>query len=140
MRTLRVLVVGALIAGGLVVLAPGATASVSAASKTCKSLTALNQKLLQERMGDENIEVLTDRSLDERIRGGLRATLESESLVTGVLYIGLNFHPGAPPVFHQLKKRYPELPTKPTQIQQLMSNLASLDIKTIEKNLNALLA
>ena len=47
MRTLRVLVVGALIAGGLVVLAPGATASVSAASKTCKSLTALNQKLEQ---------------------------------------------------------------------------------------------
>ena len=47
MRTLRVLVVGALTAGGLVVLAPGATASVSAASKTCKSLTALNQKLEQ---------------------------------------------------------------------------------------------
>ena len=45
MRTLRVLVVGALIAGGLVVLAPGATASVSAASKTCKSLTALYQKI-----------------------------------------------------------------------------------------------
>ena len=100
----------------------------------------VEDKLLQERMGDENIEVLTDRSLDERIREGLRATLESESLVTGVLYIGLNFHPNAPPVFHQLKKRYPELPTKPTQIQQLMSNLASLDIKNIEKNLNALLA
>ena len=47
MRTLRVLVVGAMIAGGLVVLAPGATASVSAASKTCKSLTSLNQKLEQ---------------------------------------------------------------------------------------------
>ena len=57
----------------------------------------VEDKLLQERMGDENIEVLTERSLDERIREGLRATLESESLVTGVLYIGLNFHPNAPP-------------------------------------------
>ena len=45
MRTLRMLVVGALIAGGLAVLATGATASVPAASKTCKSLNTLNEKL-----------------------------------------------------------------------------------------------
>jgi hypothetical protein len=47
MRTLRVFVVGALVAGGLAVLAPGAVASVPAASKTCKQLNALNQKLQQ---------------------------------------------------------------------------------------------
>ena len=32
-----------------------------------------------------------------------------------------------------------ELPTEPTQIQQLMENLASLDIKSIQTNLNVLL-
>ena len=31
------------------------------------------------------------------------------------------------------------MPTEPTQIQQLLNNLASLDIKSIETNLNALL-
>jgi hypothetical protein len=45
MRTLRVLGVVVLMAGGLAVLASGATASVPAVSKTCKSLSSLNQKL-----------------------------------------------------------------------------------------------
>ena len=71
---------------------------------------------------------------------GLRASLQTESLVTGVLYIDLRIHPNAPPpVFHELTDTYPELPTEPTQIQQLMENLASLDIKSIQTNLNVLL-
>ena len=45
MRTLRVLVVALLIAGGLAVLAPEATASAPAAPKVCQSLNSLNQKL-----------------------------------------------------------------------------------------------
>ena len=45
MRTVRVFLIGALVAGGLAVLASGATASTPAASKTCQSLTSLNQKL-----------------------------------------------------------------------------------------------
>lgn len=45
MRMLLVLVVGALVASGLAVLAPGASASVPVVSKTCRSLNALNTKL-----------------------------------------------------------------------------------------------
>jgi hypothetical protein len=45
MRTIRVLVVGVLLAGGLAVLAPNAVASAPAASKACQSLKSLNQKL-----------------------------------------------------------------------------------------------
>jgi hypothetical protein len=45
MRTLRGLVVGVLVGAGLAVLAPGAIASVPAASKTCRSLTTLNSNL-----------------------------------------------------------------------------------------------
>ena len=42
---------------------------------------------------------------------GLRASLQTESLVTGVLYIEPRSNPNAPPpVFHQLKKIYPECP------------------------------
>jgi paraquat-inducible protein B len=57
-----------------------------------------------------------------------------------VLYIGIDIDPKAPPpVFHQLEKIYPEIPTKPTQIQQLMQNLASLDVKSLQTNLNNLI-
>jgi paraquat-inducible protein B len=66
--------------------------------------------------------------------------LQAESLVTGVLYIEVRRSPNAPPpVFHQLKVIYPEIPTEPTQIQALMENLASLDIKGISTNINGLI-
>ena len=54
--------------------------------------------------------------------------------------VGLDFQPNPPPpVFHQLQKIYIEVPSEPTDVQQLMNNLASLDLKSIEKNLNAVL-
>ena len=73
-------------------------------------------------------------------RNGLRATLQTESLVTGVLYMGLDFQPNAPPpVFHQLTEdlsrgaqradRDPATDEQPRQPR----------LKSIEKNLNALL-
>jgi len=99
----------------------------------------MQEKLLRERMG-EPAEIFTERVLAGRIERGLRASLQTESMVTGVLYIDVRPNPNAPPpVFHQLERRYPELPTEPTQIQKLFENLSSLDIKSVEKNLNALL-
>jgi paraquat-inducible protein B len=100
----------------------------------------LEESLIEERMGDQS-ELFSKRSLDERIKRGMRASLKPESLVTGVLYIEIQHDPTAPPpVFHQIVARYPEIPTEPTQIQQLMQNLASLDIKSIETNLNLVLS
>jgi hypothetical protein len=45
MRAVRAMFIGVLVAGGLTVLAPSATASTAAASKACTSLQSLNQKL-----------------------------------------------------------------------------------------------
>jgi paraquat-inducible protein B len=99
----------------------------------------IEKKLVSEHSGGA-IEVLTDRSAAERIKAGLRVSLQTESLVTGVLYVDMRMNPQAPPpVFHQLKPVYLELPTESTQIQKLFNNLASLDIKTLEQNLNGLL-
>jgi hypothetical protein len=53
MRTFRVLVVGVLVAGGLAVLAPGASASVPAVSKSCQTLSTLN-KSLEQAIADGN--------------------------------------------------------------------------------------
>jgi paraquat-inducible protein B len=101
----------------------------------------IEEKLLLERLGDTATGVFSKRSMSERIQMGMRASLQTESLVTGVLYVDIrpNRH-APPPLFHQLKEEYPELPSEPTQIQQLFNNLATLDIKTIENNLNALLS
>jgi len=102
-------------------------------------LIELEEKLIRERVG-EPIETFTDRALAQRINQGMRASLQAESLVTGVLYVEMRLNPNAPPpVFHQLKPIFKEMPSEPTQIQQLMENLGSLDIKGISTNINALI-
>lgn len=105
----------------------------------------IEDKLVRQRLGDEAGElfysrVSEPRFRDERIKQGLRASLQTESLVTGVLYVDMRVNTNAPPpVLHQLKKIYPELPSEPTQIQQLFNHLASLDIKSLQANLNNLM-
>ncbi len=100
----------------------------------------VDQTLLRKRLGDESVDVFTRGAVERSVRKGLRATLQTNSLLTGVLLVGLDFQPHSPPpVFHELQKIYVEVPSEPTGVQQLMNNLASLDLKSIEKNLNALL-
>ena len=99
----------------------------------------LEEKLLKDRMPSFSY-AFTESVMAGRIKQGLRASLETESLVTGVLYVGMDVDPDAPPaVFHQVTNIYPEIPSKPTQIQQLMQNLASLDLKSVQTNLNSLI-
>jgi len=100
----------------------------------------VQEQLLRKRLGDASRKTFSRETMELNVANGLRATLQTESLVTGVLYVGLDFEPrAAPPVFHQLKKIYVEVPSEPTDVQQLMNNLASLDVKSIERNVNALL-
>lgn len=78
---------------------------------------------------------------------GLRAELQSTSLVTGQLYIDLDFHPEAPPRIVDVPTRYPQLPTAPTKMQQLgdriqrlSTALADLPVETIARNVIETLA
>jgi paraquat-inducible protein B len=97
------------------------------------------ETLLRERMPSFGY-VFRKDAMADRIKAGLRATLQTESLVTGVLYVGVDMDPNAPPpVLHQVEPLYPELPSEPTKTQQLFNNLASLDVKSLQTNLTALI-
>jgi paraquat-inducible protein B len=102
-------------------------------------MVEIQENLLRDRL--ENAETFEDvRDIVKEIKRGLRASLASESLVTGVLYVELDTPADPPPpVMHQLKPIYEEIPTRHTDIQELMKNLASLDIKGLEEKLGALL-
>ena len=108
-------------------------------------LLEIQEKLVHERLGDEAgvlfySRLQGDEARAERIKQGLRASLQTESLVTGVLYVDMRMNPNAQkPEFHQLKKIYFELPSEPTQIQQLFENLASLDLKSLQTNIDHLI-
>jgi paraquat-inducible protein B len=57
---------------------------------------------------------------------GLRAELQSTSLVTGQLYVDLDFHPAEPPRQLDMPTRFPQIPTAPTKLQVLGSRIEKL--------------
>jgi len=57
---------------------------------------------------------------------GLRAELQSTSLVTGQLYIDLDFHRARPPRQLDMPTRYPQIPTAPTKLQLLGNRIEKL--------------
>jgi paraquat-inducible protein B len=68
---------------------------------------------------------------------GLRAQLRSESLLTGVLYIGIDLFPGTPVKFVQAAgSKYPEIPAVPTTLEraevtasEIFAKLSEVDFK-----------
>ncbi|HEY3856483.1 MAG TPA: MlaD family protein [Verrucomicrobiae bacterium] len=98
-------------------------------------IIAIDKKLAQSK-SDDQLQIGSLTALDDLSRRGFRGRLEAESLVTGVLYVALDIVPNAPsPVFHQLKPEYHEIPTVPSEIQQLMSGLAHVDIHGLAEKL-----
>jgi paraquat-inducible protein B len=64
--------------------------------------------------------------LDDLIARGLRARLETLSLVTGQLYINLDLFPdSAPPQFRH-RGEYPEIPTMPAAMEEATRSLTAL--------------
>ena len=99
----------------------------------------LEDKLLQDRLDDPKM-FRHAADLESAIKLGLRATLKAESIVTGVLYVELNIVSNAPPpVFHQLKRTYVEIPSRSTDISQLLENLGRVDFKGFESKLSTLI-
>ena len=99
----------------------------------------VDENLLQSK-SDRQVELSSGTLFEDLIKQGLRGRLDAESLVTGVLYVELAVMSDAPPpVYHQLTREYPEIPTVPTTIQELLSNLASFDVPGLSEKLNNLL-
>jgi len=103
-------------------------------------IIAVDNKIVQTK-SDENLQIGNQARMNENIRRGFRGRLDAESLVTGVLYVSLDIIPDSPPpVFHQLKPQYMEIPTIPSQVQRLLDHLEQLDLPGISAKLSALLS
>jgi paraquat-inducible protein B len=72
--------------------------------------------------------------MDELVKRGLRAQLRLQSLLTALLYVDVDFHPDKPAQYKDVKTRYKQLPTTPTDLEQLTRDLESIDINKLGEN------
>ena len=87
-------------------------------------------------------EIAVDReAFHKAVVEGFRGQLAMESLVTGVLYVALDFFPGTPINFVQqenVNNKYPEIPTLPTSLElakdavdRILNKLEEVDFKRL---------
>jgi paraquat-inducible protein B len=59
------------------------------------------------------------KEIEALVAKGLRAQLQTGSLLTGQLFVDLDFHPDAPPAKVNYDREYPELPTLPATMEMI---------------------
>lgn len=77
-----------------------------------------------------------EQYLQALIEKGLRAQLQLQSFVTGQLIVNLDFYPNTPVRLVGLEKKYHEIPTIPSSMEQLTKKFEDLPIKEIADRLN----
>ncbi len=77
-----------------------------------------------------------EQSRQALIASGLKAQLQLQSLVTGQLVVDLDFHPNTPIKLVGLEKEYPEIPTIPSDVDQLKKKFDDLPLTEIADRLN----
>jgi len=84
-----------------------------------------------------------DDFTEELIARGMRAQLNTQSLLTGLLYIQLDFFPDTAINLADIESRYIQLPTVPTELERLTRELESVnwaqlanDMKDIAAGIN----
>jgi paraquat-inducible protein B len=97
-----------------------------------------------ENLGEERVDTKTE--LETLVARGLRAQLKTGSLLTGQLYIEVDFHSDAPPAQINYDGQFPELPTIPAtlelvtaRVSSLLSKVETVPIEKIGKDLETTL-
>jgi paraquat-inducible protein B len=94
------------------------------------------------RRGVTREEAMDPNTISDFVKQGLRGQLQTESLVTGVLYVGLDWFPETPIRFVQPPGghfQYEEIPTIPTELEQAQEALVRVVKKIEEIDLNKLI-
>ncbi len=77
---------------------------------------------------------------EELIGQGLRAQLIPQSLLTGLLMIQLDFHPGTPITLGQVDSPHIQIPTIPTDLERFAMQVESIDFAQVASDLQTTVA
>ncbi|MEB0043172.1 MULTISPECIES: MlaD family protein [unclassified Pseudomonas] len=102
-----------------------------------------HETLLKQAGADKADDLRTQELMAEFVKQGLRAQARSGNLLTGQLYIALDFVPNAKPVAFNSTAQPLDIPTIPgsldklqEQLQQIVDKISKLPIDQIASNLN----
>ncbi len=85
-----------------------------------------HDKLLQAMGSAERDEAAARKLFSRLVSQGLRAEARSQSLLTGQLFVALEFYPDAEPVKVEMPGQGIAIPTRPTRLDQLRAQLTGL--------------
>jgi len=95
----------------------------------------------------EQVDLRDRKTIRQLVERGLRGQLKMQSLLTGQLYVDLDFHPDKPARFIATDSEASEIPTIPTTAEELATKLEGFpmdtfltDLAGISKSLNAILS
>jgi paraquat-inducible protein B len=66
--------------------------------------------------------------MNQLVDEGLKAQLELQSILTGLLTVNFDFHPAKPARYAGIKSEYPELPTIPSSLERLTKTIEQLPL------------
>ncbi len=102
--------------------------------------------MIQSLRGDQ-VDLQDRDILRQLVEQGLRAQLRMQSLLTGQLYVDLDFHPDKPARFIAGESEESEIPTIPTAVEEFATTLEGFpmeeflaDLAAISQSLNAILS
>ena len=98
-------------------------------------MTAVTADLVTERVSRKGIDI-DDSFFAEAIRDGLRAQLNFQSFLTGLLYVELDFFPDSPAKIYNFQDDHLELPTIATDFEEISKNLQEMNVKSLIDNLD----
>ncbi len=116
----------------------GELRQISIAQAPMPVILALDERVFRAKGG--TTQAFNREEFDRLVGQGLRAQLKMESLLTGLLYIDLNFKPDTP--LHLYiepgTSPYPEIPTIPTQLEEIQEDATKALAKLEKIDLNAM--
>lgn len=101
-------------------------------------MTAVTADLVMARVSRKGIDVDSE-FLAEAIQDGLRAQLNFQSFLTGMLYVELDFFPDSALKIYNFQDDILELPTVATDFEEISRNLQDLNVKGLIDNVDNLI-
>lgn len=80
----------------------------------------------------------SDKVMDDLIEQGIKARLDVQSFLTGLLYVEVNFYPNPAPILN-VTTQHPQIPTVPNNLEEILQEVENINIAEMAARLNQVL-